>query len=132
MNDIYNDEDDFDIDIGHLGGQKVGHQNAVIVDNQDIHLEENGYQEEHGLHGDDVEDIDGGHLLVEGLRRSNRERVAPNRYKDFENWEDVEAKGYNKPRQSPKQRKRKQADARYKKKKKPTTEDTETEGLESD
>ena len=31
-----------------------------------------------------LEDIDGGHLLVEGLRRSNREIVAPNRYKDFE------------------------------------------------
>ena len=57
-------------------------------------MEENGYQEEYGLHGAVVEDIDGGHLLVEGLRRSNRERVAPNRYKDFENWEDVEARGY--------------------------------------
>ena len=32
MNDIYNDDDDFDIDIGRLGGngQMVDRQNAVI------------------------------------------------------------------------------------------------------
>ena len=50
--------------------------------------------------------------------------------KDFESWESIETGSCNQNGPSPRQRRRRQADARYKRNK--PTDDAEIEGLEND
>ena len=97
--------------------------------------EEDEYQEEHEFFDDASDDFqerqdDLVQVPVEGLRRSNRAKVAPNKYKDFESWESIETGSCNQNGPSPRQRRRRQADARYKRDK--PTDDAEIEGLEND
>ena len=135
--DFDGDDDDWEIDVSRLGGRLLDHHVDVLIeDNQMMMPEEDEYQEEHELYNDAFNDIqerqdDLVQVPVEGLRRSNRVKKAPNRHKDFESWENIEARNGRQNGPSPRQRKRKQADARYKKNR-PAGDETENEGLENE
>ena len=131
--DFDGDDDDWEIDVSRLGGRLLDHHVDVLIeDNQVMMPEEDEYQEEHELYNDIQERQDDlVQVPVEGLRRSNRAKVAPNKHKDFETWESIETWTCKQKGPSPKQRRRRQADARYKRNK-PTVDEDEIEGLEDD